>query len=68
MEVVEKKDLLISDLRVLNFIFLVWFDRFGMKLSNTCAYSATGTRTQVARVRAEYPNQLDYGGHVDMAS
>ena len=30
--------------------------------------SATGTRTRVARVRAEYPNQLDYGGHVDMAS
>ena len=26
--------------------------------------SATGTRTRVARVRAEYPNQLDYGGHV----
>ena len=25
--------------------------------------SATGTRTRVARVRAEYPNQLDYGGH-----
>ena len=25
-------------------------------------YSATGTRTRVARVRAEYPNQLDYGG------
>ena len=24
--------------------------------------SATGTRTQVARVRAEYPNQLDYSG------
>ena len=24
--------------------------------------SATGTRTRVARVRAEYPNQLDYGG------
>ena len=24
--------------------------------------SATGTRTWVARVRAEYPNQLDYGG------
>ena len=22
--------------------------------------SATGTRTRVARVRAEYPNQLDY--------
>ena len=25
-------------------------------------YSATGTRTRVARVRAEYPNQLDYSG------
>ena len=24
--------------------------------------SATGTRTRAARVRAEYPNQLDYGG------
>ena len=24
--------------------------------------SATGTRTRVARVRAEYPNQLDYTG------
>ena len=29
-------------------------------------YSATGTRTRVARVRAEYPNQLDYSGHVDL--
>ena len=29
-----------------------WFD----------AHSATGTRTQVARVRAEYPSQLDYSG------
>ena len=28
------------------------------------ANSATGTRTRVARVRAEYPNQLDYSGHV----
>ena len=28
-----------------------------------CAkHSATGTRTRVARVRAEYPNQLDYSG------
>ena len=27
-------------------------------------YSATGTRTRVARVRAEYPNQLDYSGVV----
>ena len=26
------------------------------------AYSATGTRARVARVRAEYPNQLDYSG------
>ena len=26
------------------------------------AYSATGTRAQVARVRAEYPDQLDYSG------
>ena len=26
--------------------------------------SATGTRTRVARVRAEYPNQLDYSGFV----
>ena len=25
-------------------------------------YSATGTRARVARVRAEYPNQLDYSG------
>ena len=29
-----------------------------------CKYSATGTRTRVARVRAEYPNQLDYSGVV----
>ena len=26
--------------------------------------SATGARTRVARVRAEYPNQLDYSGVV----
>ena len=26
--------------------------------------SATGARTRVARVRAEYPSQLDYGGWV----
>ena len=26
------------------------------------AHSATGTRTRVARVRAEYPSQLDYSG------
>ncbi len=29
--------------------------------------SATGTRTRVARVRAEYPNQLDYSG-ADMSN
>ena len=29
------------------------------------SYSATGTRTRVARVRAEYPNQLDYSGVVN---
>ena len=27
-----------------------------------CQNSASGTRTRVARVRAEYPNQLDYSG------
>ena len=29
-------------------------------------HSATGTRTRIARVRAEYPNQLDYGGINDL--
>ena len=28
--------------------------------------SATGTRTRVARMRAEYPNQLDYSGDANM--
>ena len=28
------------------------------------SYSATGTRARVARVRAEYPNQLDYSGAI----
>ena len=33
---------------------------------HTLKSSATGTRTRVARVRAEYPNQLDYsGGYID---
>ena len=31
-----------------------------------CRSSATGTRTRVARVRAEYPNQLDYSGDAIM--
>ena len=30
--------------------------------------SATGTRTRVARVRAEYPNQLDYSGFENIAT
>ena len=29
----------------------------------TAHASATGTRARVARVRAEYPNQLDYSGY-----
>jgi hypothetical protein len=29
---------------------------------HTLKSSATGTRTRVARVRAEHPNQLDYSG------
>jgi hypothetical protein len=29
--------------------------------------SATGTRTRVARVRADYPNQLDYSGSCGVA-
>ena len=34
-----------------------------------CAvHSATGTRTRVARVRAEYPNQLDYSGFWQIAN
>ena len=32
------------------------------KLIHEWENSATGTRTRVARVRAEYPNQLDYSG------
>ena len=46
--------------------FYVSRPRFESKASQ-CArrsYSATGTRTRVARVRAEYPNQLDYSGVV----
>ncbi len=31
------------------------------------ANSATGTRTRVARVRAEHPNQLDYSGDVSIS-
>ena len=31
-------------------------------------YSATGTRIRVARMRAEYPDQLDYSGHAHQTS
>ena len=34
----------------------------GLSYLNVLKDSATGTRTRVARVRAEYPNQLDYSG------
>ena len=34
----------------------------GQPAEQSISYSATGTRTRVARVRAEYPNQLDYSG------
>ena len=30
--------------------------------------SATGTRTRIARVRAEYPTQLDYSGSCTLKS
>ena len=43
---------------VLN-VLLQWF---GIRVLPYVKPSATGTRTRVARVRAEYPNQLDYGG------
>ena len=37
-------------------------DTFALLLLLPQQNSATGTRTRVARVRAEYPNQLDYSG------
>ena len=38
--------------------------RRGVNVCHTgiCQNSGTGTRARVARVRAEYPNQLDYTG------
>ena len=46
--------------------FFLSFFHSGSLLSSTPQgrgkNSATGTRTRVARVRAEYPNQLDYSG------
>ena len=43
--------------------YIFWFHTY-MDGRWQCARtsSATATRTRVARVRAEYPNQLDYGG------
>ena len=40
--------------------------RRGVNVCHTgiCQNSGTGTRARVARVRAEYPNQLDYSGSV----
>ena len=35
-----------------------------VNFEDTKRSSAAGTRTRVARVRAEYPNQLDYSGLV----
>ena len=43
-------------------VFLKRFLFGALSLSLTSKYSATGTPTRVARVRAEYPNQLDYSG------
>ena len=40
-----------------SYVKLLWLLRFFLQEN-----SATGTRTRVARVRAEYPNQLDYSG------
>ena len=37
-------------------------DTLALLLPGPQQNSATGTRTRVARVRAEYPNQLDYSG------
>ena len=41
-----------------------WQPSMGGKAKNTvgCFFSPAGTRTRVFRVRAEYPNQLDYRG------
>ncbi len=40
----------------------------GWQLNRDVEDSATGTRTRVARVRAEYPNQLDYSGSCFMTT
>ena len=51
--------------KILHFIFLFIFPSSHLVINFFSVHfpnSATGTRTRVARVRAEYPNQLDYSG------
>jgi hypothetical protein len=43
---------------------LNYLEQVGRNATN----SATGTRTRVARVRAEYPNQLDYSGDATLSA
>ena len=43
-------------------VIQAWHMTTSQALSMEAIYSATGTRARVARVRAEYPNQLDYSG------
>ena len=43
-------------------VIQAWHMTTSQALSMEAIYSATGTRTRVSRVRAEYPNQLDYSG------
>ena len=42
--------------------------RFVLERASIAKPSATGTRTRVARVRVEYPDQLDYSGDEFSAS
>ena len=55
-----------EDLRLPSVMFAVCrlrvFCAASVPLLCPCASSATGTRARVARVRAEYPGQLDYSG------
>ena len=48
----------------LYFVVVLKLHFTNLTMLTSLAYSATGTRTRVARVRAEYPNQLDYSGLV----
>ena len=42
--------------------FILRIIYFGKTLHTVLQNSDAGTRTRVARVKAEYPNQLDYSG------